>query len=85
MSIKIELIWNINVPSWAMIITFFSLIPPSSNDSKENEFIEQMSDKGYEELEIKYDQFFYKLGLFGFIVSSLTSWVYFYGELVSGI
>jgi hypothetical protein len=70
--------WSVSIPAWAATIAFFMNIPPrSTTESK------AQANEIYAEMGLKHGSLLYKVGLGGFVVSSIASGVIFYGQSCS--
>jgi energy-coupling factor transporter transmembrane protein EcfT len=67
--------WSVSVPAWAATISLIMNLPPSSNkESKES------ANEIYSEMGMKNGVLLYRIGLGGFVLAAIASWVIFYGQ-----
>jgi hypothetical protein len=67
--------WSVSIPAWAAAIAFFMNLPPRSTPESKAQTNEK-----YAEMGLKHGALLYRVGLGGFVVSSIVGWVVFYGQ-----
>lgn len=67
--------WSVSIPGWASVIAFFMNLPPRSTPESK-----MQANEIYAEAGLKHGALLYRIGLGGFVVSSVVGWVVFYGQ-----
>ena len=71
---------SVSVTAWATIMAFFMNLPPSSTTEAKT-----LANEMYEEMGIKHGALLYRLGLAGFVVAAIASWIIFYGQTCNSV
>jgi hypothetical protein len=83
-SISAAFKWGVSVPAFACAIALFMNFPPRQKSADDKRTIQEMADEIYSEMGIKHGRLLHRIGLAGFVLTCLLSWIAFYGEVCSG-
>jgi hypothetical protein len=83
-SISAAFKWGVSVPALACTIALFMNFPPRQKSANDKRTVQAMADELYSEMGIKHGRLLHRIGLAGFVLSCLLSWIALYGEVCSG-
>lgn len=76
--------WSVSIPAWACTIALIMNWPPSQKTQDTQITASAIADEMYREMGIPKGRLLYRIGLVSFIITSVASWILFYGESCVG-
>lgn len=76
--------WSVSIPAWACTIALIMNWPPKQKPLDTQLTASEIADEMYREMGIPRGRLLYRLGLVSFLITSLASWILFYGESCAG-